>query len=97
VKYIGKNREQASILIGKLPFKSWHINSKNTTTFSLEIRMSKDLNTEEKKSIFIKTIYAGLKAIESNMSFVSYISTDKINTDSWGYGCITQETKYSKD
>ncbi len=78
-----KDEKVTSILIEKLPFKSWHINSINSATFFLEIKITKDSNTKEEKAEFIKTVYNGLKTIEPNINFASYILIDEINGDSW--------------
>ena len=45
---------------------------------------------------FIKIVYDGLKAIEPNISFASYILIDEINGDSWGYDGISQKNRYSE-
>lgn len=91
-----KDEKVTSVLIEKLPFKSWHINSKNATTFFLEIKITKDTNSKEEKQRFIKTIFDGLKKLESNISFASYVLIDEVSSDSWGYSGITQENRYSK-
>ncbi len=93
---LGKDEKVTSVLIEKLPFKSWHINSINSTTFFLEIKITKGSNTEEEKAEFIKIVYDGLKAIEPNISFASYILIDEINGDSWGYDGISQKNRYSE-
>lgn len=69
----GKNEHTVILEIEKLPFKSWHINSKYSTSFIIEMKTIKDLNVKNQNYIYLNTIFDGLKTIEKNISFASYI------------------------
>ncbi|AXH15912.1 tautomerase family protein [Malaciobacter mytili] len=91
-----KDEKVTSVLLEKVPFNNWYINKKNEFTFFLEIKITKDSNTKEEKALYIKEIFEGFKALNIKINKASYVLIDEIAGNSWGYGGITQEYRYSK-
>lgn len=93
-KILNKKIEVTSILVEFVPFSSWSIASKNSTTFYLDIKITKGTNTKEQKSNYIQKVYNDFKDLLGEVNAASYITIDEVDGDSWGFEGLTQEYRY---
>lgn len=93
-KILNKKIEVTSILVEFVPFSSWSIAGKNSTTFYLDIKITKGTNTKEQKSNYIQKVYNDFKDLLGEVNAASYITIDEVDGDSWGFEGLTQEYRY---
>ena len=93
---LNKKADVTSILVEFCDKNNWSIGGKESTTFLLDIKITKGTNTKNEKQDYIKEIYQSFKNLLGNIDKASYIIIDEIDADSWGFEGITQEERYIK-
>lgn len=93
---LNKKADVTSVLVEFVSQKSWSIGGKNSTTFYLDIKITKGTNTKEQKANYIKKTYKDFYGLLGEITPASYIVIDEIEADSWGFEGLTQEYRYIK-
>jgi 4-oxalocrotonate tautomerase len=93
---LNKKAEVTSVLVEFFSQKSWSIGGKNSTTFNLDIKITKGTNTKEQKANYIKKCYEDFNELLKEINSASYIIIDEVEADSWGFEGLTQEYRYIK-
>lgn len=93
---LDKKSEITSVLVEFIPYSSWSIGGINTSTFNLDIKITKGTNTKNQKALYIQSIYKEFKNLLGEISIASYITIDEVDDDSWGFEGLTQEYRYIK-
>ena len=93
---LNKKAEVTSVLVEFVSQKSWSIGEKNSTTFYLDIKITKGTNTKEQKANYIKKCYEDFNKLLKDINPASYIVIDEVEADSWGFEGLTQEHRYIK-
>ena len=93
-KILNKKAEVTSILVEFIPQNSWSIGGKDSTTFYLDIKITKGTNTKEQKANYIKKCYEDFNELLKEINPISYIVIDEVEADSWGFEGLTQEYRY---
>ena len=93
---LNKKKEVTSVLVEFVSQKSWSIGGKNSTTFYLDIKITKGTNTKEQKANYIKRCYEDFQGLLGEVNPASYIVIDEVEADSWGFEGLTQEYRYIK-
>lgn len=93
---LNKKAEVTSVLVEFVSQKSWSIGGKSSTTFYLDIKITKGTNTKEQKANYIKKCYEDFNELLKEINSASYIVIDEVEADSWGFEGLTQEYRYIK-
>ena len=93
---LNKRKEVTSVLVEFVSQKNWSVGGKNSTTFYLDIKITKGTNTKEQKANYIKKCYKDFQELLGEITPASYIVIDEIDGDSWGFEGLTQEYRYIK-
>jgi 4-oxalocrotonate tautomerase len=93
---LNKKTDVISVLVEFVSQKSWSIGGKNSTTFYLDIKITKGTNTKEQKANYIKKCYEDFNKLLKDINPASYIVIDEVEADSWGFEGLTQEHRYIK-
>lgn len=93
---LNKKAEVTSVLVEFVSQKSWSIGGKSSTTFYLDIKITKGTNTKEQKANYIKKTYKDFYGLLGEITPASYIVIDEVEADSWGFEGLTQEYRYIK-
>ena len=93
---LNKKVDVTSVLVEFVSQKSWSIGEKNSTTFYLDIKITKGTNTKEQKANYIKKCYEDFNKLLKYINPASYIVIDEVEADSWGFEGLTQEHRYIK-
>lgn len=91
---LNKRKEVTSVFVEFVSQKSWSIGGKNSTTFYLDIKITKGTNTKEQKANYIKKCYKDFQELLGEITPASYIVIDEVDSDSWGFEGLTQEYRY---
>ncbi|MFA6742121.1 MAG: tautomerase family protein [Arcobacteraceae bacterium] len=91
---LNKRKEVTSVFVEFVSPKSWSIGGKNSTTFYLDIKITKGTNTKEQKANYIKKCYKDFQELLGEITPASYIVIDEVDGDSWGFEGLTQEYRY---
>jgi 4-oxalocrotonate tautomerase len=93
---LNKKADVTSVLVEFVSQKSWSIGGKNSTTFYLDIKITKGTNTKEQKANYIEKTYKDFCGLLGEITPASYIVIDEVEGDSWGFEGLTQEYRYIK-
>lgn len=94
INILNKRKEVTSVLVEFVSQKNWSVGGKNSTTFYLDIKITKGTNTKEQKANYIKKCYKDFQELLGEITPASYIVIDEVDGDSWGFEGLTQEYRY---
>jgi 4-oxalocrotonate tautomerase len=94
-----KKREVTSVAIECIQFAQWTIgghslDSKNSATFFLEVKVTEGTNTKDEKAAYVEAVFKAVASLLGETEPASYIVIQEVRADSWGYGGATQENRY---
>lgn len=94
-----KKPELTSIAVEHVPSSLWFIGGKSldsqeTATFHLDIKVTDGTNTKDEKAAYIKAVFSLAESMLGRLHPTSYIVVHEVSADAWGYGGATQEFRY---
>lgn len=99
VDTLGKARDVVSVDVQFADATTWFVGGKtvagqDTATFYLEIKLTSGTNTRDEKAQFIQQAFTGMSAILGSVTPASYIVTQDVAGEDWGFGGKTQAYRY---
>jgi len=99
VSVLGKQREVVAVDVQFATPESWFVGGKTVAsqalnTFFIEVKVTTGTNTRDDKAKFIAAAYDGMHAILGTVTPTSYIVTQNVDGEDWGFGGQTQAYRY---
>lgn len=98
-EHLSKSPLVTAITVTFIPNSLWFINGLtledlDLKSFYLNIKVTESTNLKDQKAVFIHSIYALFTSLADRLHPTSYVYSEEVKADAYGYSGLTMEHRY---